>query len=107
MPLAGFARELLFSGGRERVVLRAAIVLGLFPLGLDESLLLQLEERRIQRAVVEREAIAARFLDAPRDAVAVQRPEDFEGLEDHEGERALLDFELVRHGLSYGIPIPR
>ena len=106
LPLARLARELLPAGGGERVVLRAAVVLRLPPLGLDEPFLLELEQGRVERAVVERESVLARLLDAPRDAVAVERAEDVEGLEDHEGEGALLDFELFRHRPSYGIPIP-
>src|SRR5690242_18504767 len=73
MPFARFARELFSARRRERVVLRSAVVLRLLPLGLDEPLLLQLEQRGIQSAVVEREAIAAGFLDAARDTVAVER----------------------------------
>ena len=53
VPFAGFARQLLAPGGGERVVLRATVVLGLAPLGRDEPLLLELEERGVQRAVVE------------------------------------------------------
>src|SRR6266576_421349 len=107
IPLAGFARQLLPPGGGERVELRAAIVLGLPPLRVDESFLLELEEGGVERAVVEREAILTDFLDTSRHAVAMERAEAFEGLEDHQGEGALLDFEFVGHGWSYGIPIPR
>ena len=107
VPFARFARELLPPRGGERIELRAAIVLGLAPLGRDESLLLELEQGGVERAVVERQAVLARFLDAARDAVAVQGPEDLEGLEDHQGEGALLHVELLRHVPSYGFPIRR
>ena len=126
MPFARLARQLLAPRGGERVVLRAAVVLGLAPFRLDEPFLLQLEQRGVERAVVEREAVLARLLDAARDAVAVQRPEHLEGLEDHQGEGALLHVQLVRpcvgpmgfpydcnaaedlpQGLSYGLPIRR
>src|SRR5688572_11986106 len=107
MPFAGFTRQLLAPRGGERIELRATIVLGLAPLCLDEPLLLELEERGVERAVVEAEAVLARLLDAASDAVAVERTEDFEGLENHQGERALLDVQLVSHGVSYGIPIRR
>ena len=105
MPFAGFARELLAPRGGERIELRATIVLGLAPLRRDEPLLLELEERGVQRAVVEREAVLARLLDAARDAVAVKRSEDLEGSENHQGERALLHVQFLRHVPSYGIPI--
>ena len=105
MPFARFARQLLAPRGGERVVLRAAIVLGLAPLRVDEPFLLELEERGVERAVVEREAVLARLLDAASDAVAVQRSEHLEGLEDHQGERALLHVQFLRHCPSYGIPI--
>src|SRR3954467_15711622 len=36
VPFAGFPGELFPPGGRERIELRAAVVLGLPPLGLDE-----------------------------------------------------------------------
>src|SRR5687767_4508021 len=43
----------------------------------------------------------ARLLDASRHAVAVQRPEDIERAENHEGEGALLYFQLVGHGVLW------
>src|SRR5687767_7118592 len=107
MPFAGLAGQLLAPRGGERIELRATIVLGLAPLRGDEPLLLELEERGVQRAVVEREAVLARLLDAAGDAVAVEGAEHLEGAEDHQGERALLHVELVRHAPSYGIPIRR
>src|SRR4051812_43907555 len=97
VPLAGLARELLPARRGERVVLRAAVVLGLAPLGDDETLLLELEQGGIEGAVVERKPILAGLFDAPGDAVAVERPEHLECFENHEGEGALFDFEFVRH----------
>src|SRR5580698_5798125 len=79
VPLTRFARELFSSGGGERVVLGAPIVLGLPPLGFHASFLCQLEQCWVQCSVVQRETIAARLLDASRDAVAVQRAECVEG----------------------------
>src|SRR5688572_31779252 len=105
MPFAGFSGELLAPRGGERIELRATIVLGLAPLCSNEPLLLELEERRVQRAVVEAETVLARLLDAARDAVAVQRTKHVEGLENHQGEGALLHVQLVSHDASYGIPI--
>src|SRR6266566_1243064 len=107
MPFAGFARQLLAPRGGEGVVLGAAIILGLTPFRFDESLLLELEERGVQGAVVEREAVFARLLDAASDAIAVKRPEYVEGFENHQGERALLHVQLLGHGPSYWNPIRR
>src|SRR5512133_873495 len=97
MPIAGFARQLLTSRRRERIELCAAVVIGLTPLGFDESLLLELEEGGVQSAVVELQTILARLLDAPSHAVAVQGSEDLESFENHQGERALFHVELLRH----------
>src|SRR5690348_3096362 len=101
IPFAGFARELLPPSGGKPVILGAAIVLGLPPFRLDEAFLLELEQGGIEGAVVEREAILTGLLDATCDAVAVQRAKAFECLEDHEGEGALLDFELAHRGVLW------
>src|SRR5688500_12852016 len=105
MPLMGFAGQLLATSGRQRVVLRSPVVLGLPPLSGDEPLLLELDEGGIERAVVERQPILARLLDPAGDPVAVQGAKDLEGRENHEGQRALLHVQLLRHGLSYWMPI--
>src|SRR5205807_4888953 len=84
------------------VVLRPTIVVGQPPLRGDVALLLQLQQCRVERAVVHREELAARLLDAARDAVSVQRAEGFERFEDHQGEGALPDVGLVAHARSYG-----
>ena len=64
----------LAAGAREPVVLRLAVVVRHAPLGRDDPLLFELEQRRIERAVVDGEQLPAGLLDAPRNAVAVQRP---------------------------------
>jgi hypothetical protein len=94
------------AGASQFIELGLAVVVGRAPLGRDEALLLQLEERGVERAVVDGEEAAAGLLDAARDAVAVQRPHRFESLKDHQGERALLDIHLVGHsGASYCLGI--
>src|SRR5688572_17123266 len=99
MPVTGFAGELPAPRGGEGVVLRAAVVLRWPPLRLDEPLLLQLEERGVQGAVIERQAVLARLLDAARDAVTVQGAEHVEGPQNHQRERALLHVQFVRHDI--------
>src|SRR3954464_1207092 len=76
VPFARFPLQLLPSHGGQGVVLGPAVVLRLPPLGLDGPFLLELEQGGVERAVIELQAMLARLLDAPRNAVAVQRPED-------------------------------
>src|SRR4051812_2026548 len=97
LPVARRLRETLSPGSRERVVPRPAVVLRRAPLALDETFLLELQERRVQRSIVERQAISARLLDPARDAVPVERPHALDGLEHHQRQRALLDVELLVH----------
>jgi hypothetical protein len=89
----------------EAIELRLAVVIRDAPFGHDVAFLLQLQQRRIERAVIDREQIAARLLDAPRDAVAVERPEDFQRFQHHQCERALPDICAVSHECSYGTAI--
>src|SRR5262249_18500968 len=52
------------------------------------------DQRSINRALIEKDGVAADLLDAASDAVAVLRAESGEGLKDHEVERALEKVEL-------------
>src|SRR5206468_1934907 len=99
-PLAGLALELLLAGAREAVELRPAVVVRHAPLGGDVALLLELEERGIERSVVDGEQLPARLLDAPRDAVPMLRTHRFERLQHHQGEGALPDVVLFTHACS-------
>jgi hypothetical protein len=47
--------------------------------------MLQLEQKGIQGALVDGKKVAADLLDAARDAVAVEGPEQIKGFEDHQG----------------------
>ena len=71
IPLARRFFEALAPRTCQLVEARLAIGLRHAPLPGDVALLLQLEKRRVERAVVDRQAIAARLLDAPGDAVAM------------------------------------
>src|SRR5687767_3127816 len=51
-PALGLARQLALAGLGEGVVLGVAVALGLPPGALDPALLLEANERRIQRALV-------------------------------------------------------
>ncbi len=88
-PAFGFSRELTCPARRQAVELGAPVVLGRAPLRANPPLLLELHERGVERALIEPQRVAAHLLDAPRDAVAVLRPERVERLQNHEGERAL------------------
>ena len=96
-----FAFELSAAGAGELVVLRAPVVLRDAPRGFDVALLLQLQERRVERAVVDQEPLAARLLDAPGDAVPVSRPQGLERFQNHQGERALPDVLFITHDLLH------
>ena len=49
----------------------------------------------------ERKLIPADLFDSPRNPIAVQRPEGFQGLDDHQAEGAVEDVVLVgRHVLA-------
>src|SRR5437870_11838133 len=91
LPIARFAFQLLPAGARELVELCFAVVLGNTPLGTDVAFLFEFEQRRIDCAVVHGEPLAAGLLDAARDAIAVERPHRLQGLEHHQGQRALPD----------------
>src|SRR4026208_1879006 len=97
MPVAGFARQLPAPRGGQAVVLGAAIVLRQAPLRRDEAFLLELQEGGVEGAVIEGQAVLAGLLDAAIDAVAVEGPEDLEGFEDHQGQSALFDVQLLCH----------
>jgi hypothetical protein len=56
--------------------------------------LLEADERGVDGALVEEDFVAADLLDAAGDAVAVETAHGVEGLEDHEVEGALEEFEL-------------
>ena len=93
-PLLPLLLELPTAGARQPVEPGAAVVVRDAPRGCDVALLLELEQGGIERARVQRQPIAARLLDPPRDAVAVQLAERLERRQHHQRERALPDFGL-------------
>ena len=90
---------LLFGiGGRatlagQLVELRLAVVLRGSPLGLDQALLLQPVERRVERALLDFQYVVGELVQAHGDAVAVVRP-GAEALQDEQVERALQQVDL-------------
>src|SRR5262249_31308075 len=96
---------------REAIELRFAIVIGDSPLAGDRAFLLELDERGVERAVIDQHAVAADLLDAARDTVPVLRTHCLESLEHHQGERTLPNVGLFVHAYreygtgSYGLAI--
>src|SRR6266853_2852744 len=105
LPAFGFSRELLFSSTRDLVKPRPAVVLARAPLARDPALLLEPEQRRINRALVQGEGSLRHLFDAARDAVAVERAHHVEGLEHHQVERAVGNVGVRSHmcHLNWGI----
>ena len=54
------------------------------PLGGDRPFLLKLQQDRIERALIDRQQIAARGLDTPCETVSVLRPKHMQGLQYHD-----------------------
>jgi hypothetical protein len=98
IPVVGFGAELTAARGGEAVELGLAFVVGLSPLGGDKALMLQAEERGIERALLNGELIAGDLLDAQEDTVAVERAEG-DRLQDEHVEGPLHEVELVRQWL--------
>ena len=98
-PVLRFGLQSFAAGFREGVEAGAAIVFGGTPFGFDGAFLFEFEENGVERALIDGEEIAADLLDAAGEAVAVERAEDVESLEDHEGEGALEDIGFFGVGV--------
>ena len=97
--------QLLPSDARQTVELCLAVVVRRAPLRRDGAFLFQLEQGRIQRAVIERQQVAAGLLDATRDAVSVLRTHRLQRFQHHQGQRALPDIRFVAHTCSSWLTI--
>ena len=53
------------------------------------------------KALVYREQIAADLLNAPRNSVAVQRPQHIQRFQDHKCQRALLNVGFLFHSVTF------
>src|SRR5438128_2436537 len=73
-PTVLLGGQLLASRAGNRIEPRAAVVLARAPLALDPPFLLQPQERRVDRPLIERERTLSELLDSPRDAVTMPRP---------------------------------
>src|SRR5262245_11762702 len=98
LPLVVLDFQLLRACFRDRVELRAAVVLGYAFFRLDPAAVLEAHERDVDRALVQNDLIAADLLDTAGDAVSVERAHGEQRAEDHEVQCALEDLEFVgRH----------
>src|SRR5512135_2892359 len=69
LPVAGVGSQLAAAGAGDRVELGLAVVIGGAPVRFDPSALLETNERRVDRALVEQDFVAADLLNTAGDAV--------------------------------------
>src|SRR5258708_24408228 len=89
LPAFRFGGELFPAGARQRVIFGLAIVVRNAPLRGDPPALLQPQQRRVQRALIQLQQVLGNLLDALRDAVAVQRPQRIERLQNDQVQGSL------------------
>src|SRR4029077_20624000 len=96
--LPGFqlALQLLPPLARDRVELRVAPQVRRLPFRANPSLLLEAMERRIERALADRQRVVRQQLNALGEAPAVNRLAR-DGLEDQQIKRALEEIRRLRH----------
>ena len=99
LPVGGFAFELAAARAGQRVELRSPIVLALLPLGGDPAVLLELVQRRIERAVADLQHVVRDLPQALADGKAVQRFER-EDLQNQQVESALDEIGGFAHLLA-------
>src|SRR5688500_5517643 len=93
-PVLSLGGQALPAGGGERIDPRLAAVVAGGHLGREKAGSLEPVQRRVERALADRERVAGVLLNPLLDAPAVIRPEG-DGAEDQQIERAL---QLVRVG---------
>lgn len=103
-PVGDVAVELGASGDGDGVELGLALVVGDAPLGGDPTALLEADEGGVDGALVEEDFVAGNLLDAACDAVAMEGSKGGEGLEDHEVQGALEEFEAGFFRVHVGCP---
>src|SRR5438477_12971302 len=102
LPTPSFCEQLLASRARQRVKLRLAVILRSAPFGSNPAALLEPQQGRIERALVELEQVFRNLLDTLGDTIAVQRAYGVKGLQNNEVERALQNLSAGRsHVFSF------
>src|SRR5215472_14853433 len=97
LPFACSFPQPPLSRFRQLVKLRAPVVLRTSPMRADVTLLFQLQESRVKRAVIQRKEVSADLLNAPRQPVPVLRPHGLESAQDHKSQRTLPNIGFVAH----------
>jgi hypothetical protein len=92
---SGCLLQLAPPGGGQRIETGVAVVLGRADARLHPAALLEPQQRRIDRPLVERQRRSRHLLDPLRDAVAVQRPERVERLQHEQIEGAAQDVRFL------------
>src|SRR5574338_764585 len=80
---------------RQRVELGLAVRFGPAPGGLDPALLLHADERRIERALVERQRMIRHLRQPGRERVGMQRSHRGQGAQNDEVERPLQQLDVL------------
>ena len=96
LPVAGVGGKLASAGFGDGVELGLAVVAGGAPRGTDPAALFEANQGGVDGALIEQDLVAADLLNAPCDAVAVQRTHGGEGLQDHQVESSLQEIEFGR-----------
>src|SRR4051812_23675894 len=94
LPRCGFLFELLTPGASQRVVLRAALLLGDAPLRADPPLMLEPLQRRIQGPLLHQQDVVGELPDARGDRPPVHRLEG-QRLENEQIQRALDEVDWL------------
>jgi hypothetical protein len=90
-PALGFLPERFQAGFGDGVVFRFPAVFRLIPFALDPALLLQTNQGRIERALVELQQVPGNLFQPGGNAVSVPRAQAAKRAQDDEIERALQD----------------
>src|ERR1700730_4076618 len=96
LPALPFLSKLLAARARQRVILGLAVVVGQAPPRADPPALLETQERRIQRSLIELEQVEGYLLDALRYAVTMERAHGVERFQHDQVQRALQHFTARR-----------
>ena len=94
-------QQLLPAGSRQPVILRALLVLGQPPLGLDPALSFEAVQRGVERAVVDLQLFLRQVGDGDADAMSVLRP-PLERAQHQHVQRALQQLDSVLISLACG-----
>jgi len=105
VPVSRFAFQVLSAGRCQFVELRPAFGIGDAPFRTNGPILFQLQQRRIERPVIDTQSIAADLLDPLGEPIPMLRPHGSQRAKHHKRQRAQPDFILVPHHSTPWIPI--